>query len=61
MCSSDLDFSVSYDVTPRQTVILSATNLLGNNLHQFWGDGDTRPRDIRFQDQTIGLGYRFKL
>ncbi|HZX76901.1 TonB-dependent receptor [Lysobacter sp.] len=59
--ASSLDFSVSYDVTPRQTVVLSATNLLGENLHQFWGDGDTRPRDIRFQDQTIGLGYRFKL
>lgn len=59
--ASSLDFSISYDVTEQSTIVLSATNLLGNNLHQFWGDGDTRPRDIRFQDQTIGLGFRFKL
>ncbi len=59
--ASSLDFSVSYDVTPQTTLVFSATNLLGNNLHQFWGDGDTRPRDIRFQDKTIALGLRFKL
>ncbi len=59
--ANSLDLSVSYDVTPRATVVFSATNLLGENLHQFWGDGNTRPRDIRFQDRTIGLGFRFKL
>jgi len=59
--ASSLDFSISYDMTPQATVVLSATNLLGENLHQFWGDGSTRPRDIRFQDQTFGLGIRFKL
>ncbi len=59
--ASSLDFSVSYDVTPQATLVFSATNLLGNNLHQFWGNGDTRPRDIRFQDKTIALGLRFKL
>jgi TonB-dependent receptor len=59
--ASSLDFSISYDVTPRATVVFSATNLLGNNLHQFWGSGDTRPRDIRYQDKTVGMGFRFKL
>lgn len=59
--ANQLDFSVSYDFDPRVTVVLSATNLLGDNLHQYWGDGTTRPRDIRFQDRTYGLGIRFKL
>lgn len=59
--ANSLDFSVSYDVTPRATLVFSATNLLGENLHQYWGGGDSRPRDIRFQDKTVGLGFRFKL
>ena len=59
--ANSLDFSVSYDLTPRATMVFSATNLLGNDLHQYWGGGTTRPRDIRFQDQTIALGFRFKL
>jgi TonB-dependent receptor len=59
--ANSLDLSVSYDVTPRATVVFSATNLLGENLHQYWGSGNTRPRDIRFQDRTVGLGFRFKL
>ncbi|WMJ68234.1 TonB-dependent receptor [Stenotrophomonas sp. 24(2023)] len=59
--ASSLDFSVSYDVTPRTTVVFSATNLLGNNLHQYWGSGNSRPRDIRFQDKTLAMGVRFKL
>ena len=59
--ANSLDFSVSYDLTPRATVVFSATNLLGNDLHQYWGGGTTRPRDIRFQDRTVGLGFRFKL
>jgi len=41
--------------------VLSATNLTGEDLHQYWGDGTTRPRDIRYQDRTVGLGVRFKL
>ncbi len=59
--ASSLDFSISYDATPRTTVVFSATNLLGNNLHQYWGNGNTRPRDIRYQDKTVGIGFRFKL
>ncbi|MEL1264450.1 TonB-dependent receptor [Pseudoxanthomonas putridarboris] len=59
--ASSLDFSISYDVTQQTTLVFSATNLLGNDLHQFWGSGNSRPRDIRFQDRTIALGLRFKL
>ncbi|MET1024863.1 MAG: TonB-dependent receptor [Pseudoxanthomonas sp.] len=59
--ANSLDFSLSYDFNPNVTVVLSATNLLGNDFHQYWGEGTTRPRDIRFQDKTFGLGVRFKL
>jgi TonB-dependent receptor len=59
--ASQLDFSLSYDIAREMTVVFSATNILGENLHQFWGDGTTRPRDIRFQDRTVGVGIRFKL
>lgn len=59
--ASQLDFSLGYDLDPRMTVVFSATNILGNDLHQFWGGGTTRPRDIRFQDRTVGVGIRFKL
>jgi TonB-dependent receptor len=59
--ANQLDLSVGYDVNPYTTVVLSATNLTGQDLHQYWGDGNTRPRDIRYQDRTVGLGVRFKL
>jgi len=59
--ANQLDLSVGYDVNPNTTVVLSATNLTGEDLHQYWGDGTTRPRDIRYQDRTVGLGVRFKL
>lgn len=42
-------------------MVFNATNIFGANLHQYWGDGDTRPRDIRYQDRTYGLGVRFKM
>jgi len=59
--ANELDFSLGYDLNPHATVVLTATNLLGEDLHQYWGDGDTRPRDIRYQDKTVGLGIRLKL
>lgn len=59
--ANQLDFSVSYDVTPKTTLVLAATNLLGENLYQYWGGGKTRPRDIRYQDQTVSFGVRVKL
>ncbi|PWK92425.1 TonB-dependent receptor [Fulvimonas soli] len=59
--ANQVDFSLGYDVNPNCTVVLNATNIFGADLHQFWGDGDTRPRDIRYQDRTVGLGVRFKM
>ncbi|WP_243042798.1 TonB-dependent receptor [Dyella sedimenti] len=59
--ANQVDFSLAYDLNSYLTVVLNATNILGANLHQYWGDGDSRPRDIRYQDRTVGLGVRFKM
>jgi TonB-dependent receptor len=59
--ANQLDLSVGYDFSKNLSVVFNASNILGENLHQFWGDGITRPRDIRYQDRTIGLGVRVKL
>jgi len=58
---NQVDFSLAYDVDKRFTVVLNATNLFGAVLHQYWGDGTSRPRDIRYTDRTVGLGLRFKM
>jgi iron complex outermembrane recepter protein len=59
--ANQLDLSVAYDRNKYSTVVLTATNLTGEDLHQYWGNGTSRPRDIRYQDRTIGLGIRLKL
>ncbi|HEV7776547.1 MAG TPA: TonB-dependent receptor [Luteibacter sp.] len=59
--ANELDFSIGYDLNQYSTVVFTATNLLHNDLHQYWGNGTSRPRDIRYQDRTVGLGVRFKL
>jgi TonB-dependent receptor len=59
--ANQVDFSLAYDINKNITVVFNASNIFGANLHQYWGDGDTRPRDIRYQDRSIGLGARLKL
>jgi iron complex outermembrane receptor protein len=59
--ANQVDLSIGYNINAHSTIVFQATNLLGADLHEYWGDGDTRPRDIRFQDRTVSLGFRFKL
>jgi len=59
--AGSLDFSFSLRLSAEATLVLSATNLLHNNLHQYWGSGQTRPRDIRFHERTFALGVRVRL
>jgi outer membrane receptor protein involved in Fe transport len=59
--ANQVDFALSYDINKNLTGVFNATNILGANLHQFFGDGTTRPRDIRYQDRTVGVGLRLKL
>lgn len=58
--ANQVDFSIAYDLSHHTTAVFAVTNLLGAVLHQYWGAGVTRPRDIRYQDQTYSLGVRFK-
>lgn len=59
--ANQVDFSLAYDFNKNLTAVFNATNILGANLHQYFGDGTTRPRDIRYQDRTVGVGLRLKL
>lgn len=59
--ANQVDFSLGYDINQNVSVVFNATNILGADLHQYWGDGNTRPRDIRYQDRTVGLGVRLKM
>jgi TonB-dependent receptor len=59
--ANQVDFSLAYDFNKNLTGVFNATNILGANLHQFFGDGTSRPRDIRYQDRSIGVGLRLKL
>jgi TonB-dependent receptor len=59
--ANQVDFSISYALRKNLTLVFNASNLTGAKLHQYWGAGDTRPRDIRYQDRRYGLGLRFKL
>ncbi|WP_233840860.1 TonB-dependent receptor [Dyella sp. 2HG41-7] len=59
--ANQVDLSVAYNLNDHSAIVLGMTNLLGANLHQYWGDGTSRPRDIRYQDRTVSLGFRFKL
>jgi iron complex outermembrane recepter protein len=59
--ANQVDFSLAYDFTKNLTGVFNATNILGANLHQYFGDGTSRPRDIRYQDRSVGVGIRLKL
>lgn len=59
--ASQLDLSLSYDINPHLTVVLNATNLLKKDFHSYAGSGKYLPQDVRYQDQSVGLGVRLKL
>lgn len=58
---NQVDFSIGYNFNKNFSMVFNATNILGGVLHQFWGAGSTRPRDIRYTDRTVGVGLRFKM
>ena len=59
--ANQTDFALSYDFNKYLTGVFNATNIFGANFHNYFGDGTTRPRDIRYQDRTVGVGLRLKL
>jgi TonB-dependent receptor len=55
-----LDLSASYALNDHVTATLDATNLLNSNYQDYFGSPEF-PRDTRRFDQTLVLGFRFKL
>ncbi|MEZ0470434.1 hypothetical protein [Luteimonas salinilitoris] len=52
-----LDFQLNYDVNPRMTLSLKATNLLGKATKNYFGDECLYPRDVGSPERTISLFY----
>ena len=66
---SRLDFSASYapfTAKPLDTLTFTfdASNILGNpyrSFRQFTPEGDTYPRDVRYEESIFALGVRFRI
>jgi TonB-dependent receptor len=61
---SRLDFSAGYTAWDKVTFNFNATNILGNpfrNFRQFTAEGDTYPRDVRYEETVYSLGASFRL
>ncbi len=61
---SRLDFSGSYTPWEKVTFTFDASNILGNpfrNFRQFTPEGDTYPRDVRFEETVYSLGVRVRI
>ncbi|HLM47690.1 MAG TPA: TonB-dependent receptor, partial [Myxococcaceae bacterium] len=61
---SRLDFSGSYSPWENISFTFDASNILGNpfrNFRQFTPEGDTYPRDVRYEETVLALGIRARL
>jgi TonB-dependent receptor len=61
---SRLDFSGSYTPWEKVTFTFDASNILGNpfrNFRQFTPEGDTYPRDVRYEETVYSLGVRVRI
>jgi TonB-dependent receptor len=61
---SRLDFSGSYSPWEKVTFTFDASNILGNpfrNFRQFTPEGDTYPRDVRYEETVYSLGVRVRI
>jgi len=66
---SRLDFSASYSPWSTKpwddiTLTFDASNILGSpfrNFRQFTPEGDTYPRDVRYEESIYSLGVRFRI
>lgn len=58
-----LDFSASYDVSDRITVVGNVSNLLAEpfNSYRYYNETQYFPRDLRIEGRYISLGVRFKM
>jgi TonB-dependent receptor len=61
---SRLDFSAGYTAFDKLTFTFNATNILGSpfrNFRQFTPEGDTYPRDVRYEETVYSLGVAYRL
>jgi TonB-dependent receptor len=58
---SNLDLSLSYEVTPKFTVVFDATNVLKNLYQTSFNDPTLFPRDTVLYTRTFAVGFRAKL
>ncbi len=61
---SRLDFSSSYTLFENLTLTLDVSNILGEpfrNFRNFNAEGDSFPRDVRYEETLYSLGVRFRL
>jgi TonB-dependent receptor len=57
----NLDASISYDINPKFSVTLDATNILGNVYQTSFTDRALYPRDTVLYTRTIALGFRARM
>jgi TonB-dependent receptor len=61
---SRLDFSAGYTAWENVTFNFNATNILGapfRNFRQFTAEGDTYPRDVRYEESVYSLGVHIRI
>ncbi|WNG56153.1 TonB-dependent receptor [Archangium gephyra] len=61
---SRLDFSASYAPWEKVSFTFDASNILGNpfrSFRQFTPEGDTYPRDVRYEESVYSLGIRVRI
>jgi TonB-dependent receptor len=61
---SRLDFAANYAAFENLTFNFNATNILGSpfrNFRQFTTEGDTYPRDVRYEETVFTLGVQFRI
>ncbi len=55
-----LDVAFNYDLNDNMTLFAEATNLLGGNTYNYFGD-PSYPRDFASRERTYTVGFRFRL
>jgi iron complex outermembrane receptor protein len=61
---SRLDFSAGYTAWDKVTFTFNANNILGSpyrNFRQFTPEGDTYPRDVRYEETIYSLGVQLRI
>lgn len=61
---SRLDFSANYTLFENLTLTFDASNILGDpfrNFRPYNEEGDSFPRDVRFEETIYAIGARFRL